>query len=738
MDTDDDLVDLDLPPLEGVLRLLALGEQGRLTSRKEGEEAEEEHAGEDQDAGEEREAEEELEGKEERDSGEESDHNSNPSSPDGGKTKEDSGEPSLEEQLQSLTELLLIAGTPTKIWKPLDSTQREIRLVSILSAEDDDAPIHCRLVTVALGCPPRFEAVSYAWGNPENTSFIIVNNVPWKVSRNLVGALRVFRDLPNQTLLWIDGLCINQTDIEEKNHQIPLMGEIYSSADKTRVWLGEENIESVMAIGTLKLLPMGGFAENFASTETALQAFVTCQADLFQRPWWQRLWILQEYILAKKVDIYCGEMTLDRTELEEGIKAIEEEVKSIRELRQDKIYMEDLNDGMSLSFLVHRVLQQPRNLKSMAKLYPGSREGNLSNFVAILCQARGQQVSDDRDRIYSLLGMAPPGLNIPVDYNSSVSVVYTQAALAIMRSQGTLALLTEASLNRRAEGASDLPSWVPDWRDEFCSTPAATERLLEIICHENCSGHELSLPLVDGNTLRIRGRIIDEVSKISEGPTPVYDGLRQAKLSKSLTTEDWNFRLNFMPGCQHWNKGGEGAESSTSTHIMQKFLGSEPSKEGIVNVMRMLMDVQDSREELANISLATNLHSLGRAMNKSKGTPGPAPRGENFPRQVELIKGKRWRAFKTEKGHYGLATDGIREGDKIAVLSGGLGLYVLKPSEDSPDGTFDFMGECISPGAIESVDIGNETISSHIAKREKDCEPWYTDGEESFQDILLM
>ena len=69
---------------------------------------------------------------------------------------------------------------------------------------------------------------------------------------------------------------------------------------------------------------------------------------------------------------------------------------------------------------------------------------------------------------------------------------------------------------------------------------------------------------------------------------------------------------------------------------MQKFLGSEPSKEGIVNVMRMLMDVQDSREELANISLATNLHSLDRAMNKSRGTPDPAPRGENFPRQVEM------------------------------------------------------------------------------------------------------
>ncbi len=141
-------------------------------------------------------------------------------------------------------------------------------------------------------------------------------------------------------------------------------------------------------------------------------------------------------------------MSLNRTELEVGISVIEEEVKSIRELRQNKSFMEDLNDGMSLAFLVHRVLQQPKNLRSMAKLYAGSRDGNLSNFVTILCQARGQQVFGDRDRIYGMLGMAPPGLNIPIDYIYSVSDVYTQAVLAIMHSQGTLALLMEASLNK--------------------------------------------------------------------------------------------------------------------------------------------------------------------------------------------------------------------------------------------------------------------------------------------------
>ncbi len=222
-----------------------------------------------------------LRAEEERDHGAEIDYDMNISSPDSGKTKNDGGKLSLKEYLQSFVEVISLMGTPNKIWKPLDAMQREIRLVSILSAEDDDAPIYCRLVTVTLAYAPRFEAVSYAWGDPEDTTFIIVNKVPWKVSRNLLSALRVFRGLPSQTLLWIDGLYLNQTDVEEKNYQIPPMGEIYSSADKTRVWLGEDNIQSIMAMGTLKLLPLGGFAEQFASTETALQSFVTCQADLF-------------------------------------------------------------------------------------------------------------------------------------------------------------------------------------------------------------------------------------------------------------------------------------------------------------------------------------------------------------------------------------------------------------------------------------------------------------------------
>ncbi len=261
---------------------------------------------------------------------------------------------------------------------------------------------------------------------------------------------------------------------------------------------------------------------------------------------------------------------------------------------------------------------------------------------------------------------------------------------------------------------------------------------MEILCDDKCSGHELSLPLVDGNTLRLRGRIIDEVSEISEGPAPPHDGLRQAKLSKSLSTEDWNFRLKLMPGRHRWEDEGEGAEPSTPTHVTQKYFGSEPSNERRLNLMKMIMEFEESRSELANISMATSLNVLGRALNRRKGKPDPAPPGENFPRQAEIITGERWRSFQTQNGHCGLATDGIRKGDKISVLSGGLGLSILRPAEDSQDTTFSFMGECISPGVIASLEIGNETIKIHIAKREKDCEPWYTDDEESFQDILLV
>jgi hypothetical protein len=621
------------------------------------------------------------------------------------------------------------------IWRPLDPEEREIRLVSILSAEHDDQPIQCRLVTVSLDCLPRFEAVSYAWGDMQDTKFILLNKLPWKVSSNLVEALRTFRKLQNQTLLWIDGLCINQTSVDEKNYQIPLMSEIYGSADVTRVWLGPLTIQCTLALETLKMLPYSGFAETFAGSGNALQAFVMCQAELFEKRWWQRLWVLQEYILSRKVDLYCGPVAIDRPSLEDGIIALGKEVEKVREIQnsQGSVH-EDLNDGASLGFLIHRVLQQPQNLQAMAQLCPGAKAGNISKFIMILSRARGQAVSDDRDRVYGLLGMSPSSLSVSVNYNWPLVEVYTQSAFAIMHGLGTLALFTEASSTGKKDEGSEIPTWVPDWRTPFCPTPGTAEKLAETLCADDCPGHSPCLSLVDGRMLKVRGKIVDEVAEIADGTMPLGDGIRLEKLSKSLPAKQWNKRMYFgAPGCQKWLKRKDGSDEID----LEQYVGT--SREELANMILTMSEDHTSRGAWDGMLMTTLIYDIGTKID-SKNGHNPKPRkGLEFPRKVEFIDGARWRSLKTKKDYYGMAPSNVKVGDQIVVLTGGLSLYVLRQTMDNRQGqSFQFVGGCLVPEAAESERIGPESIADHIANRKRECEPWYGDNEESFEDIMLV
>ncbi|OCK94179.1 uncharacterized protein K441DRAFT_483367, partial [Cenococcum geophilum 1.58] len=100
--------------------------------------------------------------------------------------------------------------------------------------------IYCDLYPVAF-CEARnqgYEALSYTWGNPEEPLSILVNKREVPVTRNLHVALKHLRGETSDVVLWVDALCINQTDDVEKSEHINLMTEIYAHAKSTRVWLG--------------------------------------------------------------------------------------------------------------------------------------------------------------------------------------------------------------------------------------------------------------------------------------------------------------------------------------------------------------------------------------------------------------------------------------------------------------------------------------------------------------------
>ncbi|KAK4205434.1 putative heterokaryon incompatibility protein [Triangularia verruculosa] len=123
----------------------------------------------------------------------------------------------------------------------LDTTNGSIRVLHLLPGrwiED----ICCELQAVSLDDDPAYDALSYVWGDPQDTGQITVNNSPFQATKNLIAALRRLRSSIYVKVLWVDAICINQQDNDEKARQVGMMARIYKSAADVQVFLGESGI----------------------------------------------------------------------------------------------------------------------------------------------------------------------------------------------------------------------------------------------------------------------------------------------------------------------------------------------------------------------------------------------------------------------------------------------------------------------------------------------------------------
>ena len=146
---------------------------------------------------------------------------------------------------------------------PLISNQQSIRLLD-LHKGDIGNPLRGTLRVVTLTENPEFAALSYVWGpwsSPRNT--ISCNDFPLEITENCFAALRALRALLGSVTIWVDSICVNQGDDEEKAVQIPLMGSIYTNAQPTYIWLGSGSESTDRAMGGIKyvaqrrLVPVG-------------------------------------------------------------------------------------------------------------------------------------------------------------------------------------------------------------------------------------------------------------------------------------------------------------------------------------------------------------------------------------------------------------------------------------------------------------------------------------------------
>ena len=191
-----------------------------------------------------------------------------------------------------------------------------------------------------LKSAPRYRALSYAWGRPLFTETLILGNEVLKITQSLAGALRKFRDELSPIALWADQICINQEDFKEREQQVAIMASIYGHAKEVFVWLGEEtptDMQNFWLLHTMASRSERNAEENvedfFADLEDEYQecatlecpcCLQTCQRHtrtlddamdmletFWNRDWFRRLWVVQEYHIARRATFYCGPHHID-------------------------------------------------------------------------------------------------------------------------------------------------------------------------------------------------------------------------------------------------------------------------------------------------------------------------------------------------------------------------------------------------------------------------------------------
>jgi hypothetical protein len=573
-------------------------------------------------------------------------------------------------------------------------TPRNIRLATLLPGQPDD-DLKINLETQHLDSDPQYEAVSYNWGEVNRDHSVMCEEGVIMVTGNIVGVLRRFRLTQQPRTLWIDTLCINQSDLEEKSQQVSIMGDIYSQAKNVLIWLGEEDDDTELAYETINSLVhtnpqhQAVLSSILSLTPTAIKALLS----LLNRPWFHRAWIFQESILARNSDIITGRYIFSR----DALWRLSQKQASYLDSR---FHSPDGSFDSNLYEFYTRLRRCRCLLQTDFKVYPGTTRMGILQLL--LSQRRGAEAYDPRDIIYSLLGverrysLSSVDIICKPDYETPWHEVFISTTKQIIIDTCSLTILRETGIKNQL---CPLPSWVPDWRKSVfeCAT-SLQDKYASINCKPSMPFAVHRQPIknlgVDGKCLSLRGHCIGRVcSFLSHLPssTPAREPFQDLKtfiFKNPLYPITGEATLNTL--CQLIDPAARWKEDylRESTHWFN------PSQH------RTEPDLQQA---ISDSQLDTNF--------------------------LEAIE-KKHRVFITDKGYLGIAREATRAGDEVYSLLGTHFLFLLRKSCESSkdDGKFVLVGECRVHGLMrgEAFDVARNAVgleSGDFSKEDYEVKP---------------
>lgn len=564
-------------------------------------------------------------------------------------------------------------------------------------------------ISVAEGDVLWYTALSYTWGAPIfDVDFHFANDVSIKITNSLALALRHLRDKDESVFLWIDQICIDQTNDREKERQIPLMGLIYTHATNTVIWLGDEGEDDPklafdilqLVHGRLQLLEGSVQIDDFErlgfpslNSPIALE-WIEVQ-KLFCRSWFTRLWVIQEAVLSLSLYMKCGQIVVGWDDFTLWCDTMK--TTGVGELLERV----EVSPGISSGLETVHELSSIRQFNQAHK----SRTGLLDSLV----MSRYAQASNAKDKIYGVLGISASEIHPRYSENVSVREVYREAAITILPTD--LFRLLSCVDNDTPQS----PSWVPDWTSEALAESLGSSTKAWALYFagggmfepDNNNTDRFTYALEnDGECLVLTGMIVDTVESLGN---VIQSPFVEIKDNKIHTSNDWIALIAMLESISSyptadtvwdafWQTLVAGRDSSFHSKAPQEY--SE--------VLSLVVDEICGRE----------LHIPGQPYSprRKKGFFTVKSLTSRKPKQTfddlnkALNSAVRWRKFAiTQKGYFCLVPKRTEPGDTIAVHKNGPVPYVVRKKLDgNARETFELIGETYVHGIMHGEALSME------------------------------
>lgn len=404
-----------------------------------------------------------------------------------------------------------ISSDSYSFYTTLHQERKEIRVL-ILEAGSSTDNISATLSVVSLDNRPKYEALSYAWGDPGITKEIRLCGHLFSVTTNLAAALRRIRALDKDRVVWVDALCINQVDILERNSQVQLMHIIYTLASNVLVWVGEDDETTSLVMDYIRITADGG---HFMTESCDSPGFHDCTTQVdyigalgkfLRRPYWNRIWTVQEMILAQHIEVICGHFNIAWEDMINSFASMEQHVEHC--CRKYYRCLSCQETMRLFDYIMAGVQGSQSNIKT----------GWRDSLADLLIEHRGQNATDLRDKVYALLSLADAEevswLKPNYDPEFKVEDLYIETTWKDIEQTQPLRILGQALYNN---ARLSLPSWVVDW-----SSVSMKGRVVPAMRQERETLYAAAQDLdgnfnfCEGNVLALTAILVDNVDAIGE------------------------------------------------------------------------------------------------------------------------------------------------------------------------------------------------------------------------------